>query len=61
MPPFSVTPRWSAIRSITGWAASGSNSVELAPLSPQTFRANSTTASCMPRQMPKNGTACSRA
>ena len=29
--------------------------------SPHTFRANSITAHCMPRQIPKNGIFCSRA
>ncbi|VDO13769.1 unnamed protein product [Brugia timori] len=38
-----------------------SNSVELAPLIPQTFRANSITAHCIPRQIPKNGILFSRA
>ena len=35
-------------------------SVELASASPSTFRANSITMHCMPRQMPNVGTSCSR-
>ena len=40
--------------------AFGSNSVEFASLMPQTLRAYSMTAHCMPRQIPKNGTFVSR-
>src|ERR1019366_7976399 len=39
----------------------GSNSVEFASLMPQTLRAYSMTAHCIPRQIPKNGTFVSRA
>ena len=46
---------------MTGNGVSGSISVELAPSSPQTFRANSETATCMPRQMPRYGIPRSRA
>ena len=45
---------------MTGKAVSGSNSVELAPGMPQTLRANSATAHCMPRHTPRNGTLRSR-
>src|SRR5213594_2035331 len=37
------------------------NSVESAPPMPQALRANSITAHCIPRQMPKKGTRFSRA
>src|SRR4051794_28333575 len=47
-------------RSITGYGVSGSNSVELAPSMSTTCRANSDTATCIPRQMPRNGTSWSR-
>ena len=46
----------SGIRSIYGNGVSEQNSVELASRWPSTLRANSMTASCIPRQMPKNGT-----
>ena len=39
-----------------GFLVLGSNSVLLAPALPSTLRANSTTAICMPRQMPRYGT-----
>ena len=39
----------------TGSVVSGSISVEAAPLIPSTLRANSTTAHCSPRQIPRNG------
>ncbi len=39
--PLSVMPRWSGMRSTTGCDGLGSNSVELAPGSPHTWRANS--------------------
>ena len=39
----------------------GSNSDECAPVKPHTLRANSTAASCIPKQIPKNGTLFSRA
>ena len=46
---------------MTGYGVSGSISVELAPSSPHTCRANSDTATCMPRQMPRYGIRRSRA
>ena len=46
---------------MTGYGVSGSISVEFAPSRPQTWRANSETATCMPRQMPRYGIASSRA
>ena len=46
---------------MTGNGVSGSNSVEFAPSMPTTWRANSATAICMPRQTPRNGIRCSRA
>ena len=60
VPPLSVTPRWSGIRSMTGWAVAAS-SLEWASARPHTWRANSTTAICIPRQMPRKGTLFSRA
>ena len=44
-----------------GYGVSGSISVELAPSRPHTCRANSETATCMPRQIPRYGMPCSRA
>ena len=44
-----------------GYGVSGSISVEFAPSSPTTCRANSETATCMPRQMPRYGIRRSRA
>jgi hypothetical protein len=35
------------------YGASSSNSVEFAPTMPQTLRANSIVAHCIPRQIPK--------
>ena len=61
MPPRSSTSFCSGSRSITGYGVSGSISVEFAPSSPTTWRANSETATCMPRQMPRYGIPCSRA
>ena len=61
MPPRSSTSFCSGSRSITGYGVSGSISVEFAPSSPQTWRANSETATCIPRQMPRYGIASSRA
>ena len=46
---------------MTGNGVSGSISVEFAPSSPQTWRANSETATCMPRQIPRYGISRSRA
>ena len=40
---------------MTGHSVSRSNSVELAPGMPATWRANSQTAICMPRQIPRYG------
>ncbi len=55
-----VPPRWrmvdwSSISEMTGWWVAWANSVLLASSSPSTLRANSITAHCMPRQMPKKG------
>ena len=61
VPPRSSISFCSGRRSITGYGVSGSISVELAPSRPQTWRANSDTATCMPRQMPRYGIRCSRA
>ena len=61
VPPMSRTSFCSGRRSTTGNGVSGSNSVELAPSMPATWRANSATAICMPRQMPRYGTPFSRA
>ncbi len=57
----SVTFFCSGSRSMTGCGVAGSNSLELAPSRPHTCRANSITAHCRPRQMPRNGTRFSRA
>ena len=46
---------------MTGYGVSGSISVEFAPSSPHTWRANSKTATCIPRQMPRYGMPRSRA
>ena len=61
VPPLVVISRCSFIIEMTGNLVSASISVEFAPCMPATLRAYSTTASCMPKQMPKNGTAFSRA
>ena len=61
VPPRSETSFCSGSRSTTGNGVSGSNSAELAPSMPQTWRANSTTAICIPRQMPRKGIPFSRA
>ncbi len=61
MPPLRVTVCWLCIRWITGCGVRSSTSLELASASPQTLRAYSITAICMPKQMPKNGTFSSRA
>ena len=47
-------------RDFTG-SSVGPNSVLDAPSMPARLRAASTQASCIPKQMPKNGTLCSRA
>src|SRR6184192_2675831 len=49
------------MRSITGCGVVGSTSVELARSRPHTWRANSMTAICIPKQMPRKGIFCSRA
>ena len=41
--------------SITGCGVSGSISKEAASFNPRTFLPNSTTAHCIPKQIPKNG------
>ena len=46
---------------ITAFSHSGANSEEWLSSMPQTLRANSMIAVCMPRQMPKNGMPVSRA
>ena len=61
VPPMSVTSFCSGSRSITGCRVSGSNSDELAPSKPAAWRANSTTAICIPRQIPRNRIPFSRA
>ena len=61
MPPRSSISFCSGSRSMTGYGVSGSISVELAPSIPATFRANSDTATCMPRQRPRYGISRSRA
>ncbi len=53
VPPMSCSSFCSGSRSTTGYGVSGSNSEELAPSIPAMWRANSITAICMPRQMPK--------
>ncbi len=61
MPPRSSISFCSGSRSITGCGVSGSISVEFAPSRPSTCRANSETATCIPRQMPRYGIRRSRA
>ena len=61
VPPIWSTSFCSSIKWITGCFVPGSNSTELALFSEHTLRANSATAICIPRQIPKNGTLCSRA
>src|SRR5581483_4094442 len=61
VPPRSSIPFCSGSRSMTGNGVSGSISVEFAPSRPTTCRANSDTATCMPRQMPRYGICRSRA
>ena len=48
-------------RGVEGCGDLGAISVECASLRPQTLRANSITATCMPRQMPRYGMRFSRA
>ena len=54
-------PRAHSVSSPTTGVSQGPNSVEDASGSPARLRAASITAICMPKQMPKNGTCCSRA
>ena len=54
VPPLSVIDLCSSSRQITGCGVSLLNSVEWAPPSPTTFRPNSITAHCIPKQMPRN-------
>ena len=58
VPPRSASPatasRWSAIVEITGSGVFGSNSAELASVSP-TERAASMTMHCNPRHSPRTG------
>src|SRR6185369_7132544 len=61
VPPFFITPFCSSIRWIRGFSQSALNSLEKASLSPQTFLPYSTTAICIPRQIPKKGTFLVRA
>ena len=61
VPPMSAISFCSGSRSITGNGVSRSISVELAPSMPATWRANSLTATCIPRQMPRYGILRSRA
>ena len=56
-----VTLRCSSMRQMTGCGDAGSNSNELAPAKPHALRANSMTAHCRPRQIPRNGSPCSLA
>ena len=51
----------SGINTTQGCEVSGSNSVLFVSHMPRTERANSITAICIPRQMPRNGTLFSRA
>jgi hypothetical protein len=61
VPPSCFTFFCSSMRLMTGCGVALSNSVLVAPFKPQTLRANSMTAICMPRQMPKYGMPFSRA
>ena len=51
----------SAIKSMTGSGVYSLISVECASVNPMTLRANSMTAHCMPKQIPKKGTPFVRA
>ena len=53
VPPRSSTPFNSRSLKITRCGVPELNSVESAPSSPHTLRANSITSVCMPRQIPK--------
>ena len=61
VPPLAVTPTWSGMRAMTGWRVVWENSPDWASAMPQTCRAVSITAICIPRQIPKKGMFCSRA
>ncbi len=61
VPPLSATLRCASMSVTTGFGVASSNSSELARSSPSTSRANSMTAICRPRQMPKKGIFRSRA
>src|SRR6266511_993772 len=65
VPPRSPLPAtisvWSAIVEMTGCGACGSNSSELAPSRPATWRSTSIVMHCRPRHRPRAGMACSRA
>lgn len=56
-PSLIVPPMWvvdpSGMNTTTGWGVAGLISVELASLRFRTCLANSITATCMPRQMPR--------
>src|SRR6266704_2873685 len=54
-------PSCDRISAMTGCSHSGSNSLEFVLAILQTLRANSMIAVCRPRQIPKNGSLCSRA
>ncbi|CAC7111089.1 Uncharacterised protein [Staphylococcus aureus] len=56
VPPKSSISFCSGNRSIIGYGVAGSNSAECTPSRPNTFLENSTVASCIPKQIPKNGT-----
>jgi CTP synthase len=51
-----IKAKGGTMRSITGYGVFLLNSVLFAPLRPQTFRANSITAHCSPKQIPRKGT-----
>src|SRR5665811_1746654 len=53
VPPMSSTSFCSGRRSMTGYGVVGSNSAELAPTIPITWRAKSTTATWSPRHIPR--------
>src|SRR5438094_611223 len=61
VPPISVTCCCDSMREITALSHSGANSDEWLSSRPQTLRANSMMAVCMPRQMPRNGSPDTRA
>ena len=54
-PTSSLSKSWFGRRSITKSFVFCENSAELASLIPQTLRANSITAHCKPKQIPRNG------